>query len=393
MKAVVTLEQRFFESRGEWYSTGAFPESFWERYLEVFDEVLIVARAKKVDFVEENMVKVTNSKVKGRALPHYIGIKEAFQKRALLKRSLKKLVEEERGAYILRVGSPLADILAPLLRKKGAPYAVEVVGDPWDVFAPGAIKHPLRPLLRAYFSRKLKAQCAHADFASYVTEFALQERYPAPKAVATTHASSIDLREEHFYIRNIKEDFKVSNFLYVGTLEQLQKAPDILIKAFALAKAKRDDIRLGLIGDGRERPMLERLALSLGLQDKVTFYGHFNGPDAVRLKLQEYDAFILPSRGEGLPRAMIEAMASSMVCIGSSIGGIEELIPKEWIAPVGDAVALSEKILKARELGAQAASEIQRRNFNEAKKYLREEVGERRRNFYKKYRAFLEAKK
>ena len=48
---------------------------------------------------------------------------------------------------ILRVGSQIADLVLPVLHSRGRPFGLEVVGDPWDAFAPGSSTHPLRPLL------------------------------------------------------------------------------------------------------------------------------------------------------------------------------------------------------------------------------------------------------
>ena len=59
-------------------------------------------------------------------------------------------------------------------------------------------------------------------------------------------------------------------------------------------------------------------------------------------QLDAADVFVLPSRQEGLPRAMIEAMARSLPCVGSDVGGISELIP-DWVVPPNDPQALALK--------------------------------------------------
>ena len=48
MKVIVTLEQRFLTYENELYTEGAFPRKFWDRYLNVFDQVVVVARAQEV---------------------------------------------------------------------------------------------------------------------------------------------------------------------------------------------------------------------------------------------------------------------------------------------------------------------------------------------------------
>jgi len=66
-------------------------------------------------------------------------------------RCRRRILADVRGvvgpsdAVILRVCSQVAACLEPQLRRGGRPYGVEVVGDPYDVFAPGAVVHPLRP--------------------------------------------------------------------------------------------------------------------------------------------------------------------------------------------------------------------------------------------------------
>ena len=58
-----------------------------------------------------------------------------------------------------------------------ASSSLSVVDDPYDVFAPGAVKYSLRPLFRWYFT-PIARQCRNADGVAYVTERALQNRYP-----------------------------------------------------------------------------------------------------------------------------------------------------------------------------------------------------------------------
>lgn len=389
MKAIVTLEQRFYEFDGCLYTSGSFARSFWDRYLGVFDQVVIVARAQKMERLDPKLVKVSDEKVTYFALPYYVGIKQALQARREMKKALERLLREVRGAYILRVGSPIADILAPLLQGRSMEYAVEVVGDPWDVFAPGAVNHPLRPFLRRYFAAKLKWQCANASFCSYVTERALQLRYPPKKALATTHASSIDLREG-FFAKERQFDDQNDNWVFTGTLEQLQKAPDILLKAFKLVLHKKPNAKLSLIGDGRERPALEKMAEELKISENVRFVGHLSSPDLVREVLLDNPFFVLPSRGEGLPRAMIEAMACGCVCVGSDIGGMRELIPEEWITPVGHSKELANTMLKAMDMNREGKRLVSQRNQKQAKKYLKPVLDERRRRFYQEIRSRLE---
>ena len=54
------------------------------------------------------------------------------------------------------------------LRASGRPFGVQVIGDPFDAFAPGTLQHPLRPFFRWWYTRQLEQQVSHAACALYV---------------------------------------------------------------------------------------------------------------------------------------------------------------------------------------------------------------------------------
>ena len=373
----VVLEYRFDIYKNELYSKGGFPQTFWDRYLRIFDTVTIVARAKQVDKILPTDILISNDKINFIAIPYYVGILNRIKKHFKIVSVLKTLSDDKKSAFILRVGSPISDIIAPLLQNK-IKYAVEVVGDPFDVFAPGAVKTRLRPFLRLYFSYKLKKQCANANFSSYVTEYALQNRYPPLNSLESINASSIDLKEDFFFKRELVE-FKTKKWLFVGTLEQYQKAPDILIRAFGLLKDK--SIELTIVGDGRRRSDLEDLCLKYKIKN-VKFVGNLKSSLDVREYLKSHSFFVLPSRGEGLPRAMIEAMACSCICIGSDIGGIRELLDQEFIVEVGKVKPLALKIDEYSNKSAIELQSVSNRNYDLAREYLSHKLEKRRDHFY-----------
>lgn len=105
------------------------------------------------------------------------------------------------------------------------------------------------------------------------------------------------------------------------------KGWDIAIKAFSeVMKQCKDDIHLLLVGgftSSEFHRYLEGLVRKFRLEKKVTLAG--NRQDIPRL-LKASDIFVFPSRSEGLPAALIEAMASGLPCIASRVGGIPEII-------------------------------------------------------------------
>jgi len=103
-------------------------------------------------------------------------------------------------------------------------------------------------------------------------------------------------------------------------------------------------VELVIVGDGRCRAELERRAQACGIDPRETFIGRIPSGEAVRNELDRGDLFVLASKTEGLPRAMIEAMARALPCIGSDVGGIPELLAPRELVPRNDPHALSQKI-------------------------------------------------
>jgi colanic acid/amylovoran biosynthesis glycosyltransferase len=106
------------------------------------------------------------------------------------------------------------------------------------------------------------------------------------------------------------------------------KGQHVLLAAFRRLVQAGHDVRLRLIGDGPGRSSLETAAASDELQDLVAFEGAV-GPDRVRCILENADIFALSSFAEGIPVALMEAMAMELPCVSTSIAGIPELIRSE----------------------------------------------------------------
>ncbi len=392
MNVLVVLDYGFLRTPdGAVWSVVGMAYSFWARYLEVFDSVRVAARISEVAAAEPRWRRADGPHVSFAAIPPYRGPLQYALRRRRIRRAAARSFHPG-DAVILRVGSVLADALLPGLRKTGHPYAVEVIGDPWDTFSPGAMAHPLRPLFRRWFSHRLRAQCWGAGAAAYVTEEALQRRYPAAPGSLMTGFSDVELPPEAFVAapRPARAGRQGASILTVGTLEQLYKSQDVLIDAVGREVRDGQDLRLVFVGDGQYRAALEEQARREGLGDRVRFLGWLPGGPSVRSVLDMADLFALPSRQEGLPRAMVEAMARGLPCVGSTVGGIPELLPPEDLVPPGDAAALARKI---REIVTDPGrlARMSARNLEKARGYRNEALADRRRAFYRHVRRLTEA--
>jgi glycosyltransferase involved in cell wall biosynthesis len=345
MNLVLATELRIIRDKdGNFFSQdNVWNNQFIEqRYLKEFDYVFMLARVK-----EESQSNTCESKIIGNdkilviPLPHYIGPWQYLLKHKTIKKIIKENAISGR-TYIVRCPGVIATLLADVLTQRNIPYGVEVVGDPYDVFR--SINHPLSYYFRYKFTRDTKRIVQNASSCIYVTKEYLQRRYRPSENVFTTYASNVILRDE--FVQNTPRRYKTFSpikLISIGTLEQMYKAPDIVLKTIAKLISEGIPCYLQWLGEGKYLKKMEQLAMRLGVEKQVSFVG-----SVTREKIWEYldnaDLFLLVSTTEGLPRALIEAMARALPCIGSNVGGIPELLNEEAIVPPNNFLALSEKI-------------------------------------------------
>lgn len=338
MQLLILMERRFRRTPdGTIWTDGP---SFCQQYLGVFDRLEVLARVRDVNAPPDGWSRAGGEGIEFRTIPHYIGPKEYLSRRSKVREAIDHAYRRE-AAVIMRLPSFLSPHLTKRLEANGHPYGVEVVGDPADVFAPGVIQHPLRPLLRWWMPRLLRKQCARASAARYVTERALQRRYACPSHM--TGASDVDLPVEAFRSRPELHRYG-RHVVTIASMEQPYKGIQHLLDAVARCVRMGLDLQLTIIGRGRLQAEFERQSESLGLRARVAFRGALPAGAPVRAILDSADLFVLPSLTEGLPRAMVEAMARSVPCIGTAVGGIPELLAAENLVPPGDVASLAAKI-------------------------------------------------
>jgi glycosyltransferase involved in cell wall biosynthesis len=387
---VVTLEHRFDRTPdGAVWTQTQLLYPFWAPYLCVFDRVRAVARIRDVSAVPAGWKRADGPGVFFVAVPYYIGPWQYLLRCRRVRQAVRRAVGPA-DAVLIRGGSPMADTIETLLRRSGRPFGLEVLCDPYEAMAPGAVRHPLRPFFRWWFTRELRRQCRHACASAYVTEQTLQARYPCPGY--TAHFSDVQLEASALVLasRPCQPNRGMFTLAGVGSLEQRYKGFHVLIDAVADCVRAGLNLRLILVGDGKHRPELQRQTTALGLGERVHFLGQLTAGEPVRRQLNQVDLFILPSYAEGLPRAMIEAMARALPCLGSRVGGIPELLEPEDLVPPGDRVALARKIREVLTDPARLAS-MSARNLIKARTYQVDCLRDRQIGFYRYLRESTQA--
>lgn len=389
MRVVVYLEHRFERTPdGRIWTRSSFPYAFWTRYLDTFERVTVVARAQDRSTRTADTTPVEGPHVEFAPLPHYHGPLQFLAAAPRVANAALRAAGGPGDAVIMRVSSPVASLVVPYLRARHRPFGLEVVGDPHDVFAPGGVAHPLRPIFRWWYTRELRGQCMAADAVAYVTASGLEPRYPPRPDTFRTEYSSIELPPNAF-IEEPRSARRIPTspfrLVTVASLAQRYKGIDVLLGAMEICVRGGYDLDLTVVGEGRHRVELEDHAARLALSSRVHFVGELPRGKAVRTRLDAADLFVLPSRAEGLPRAMIEAMARGLPCLGTSVGGIPDLLPPADMVPPGNTGALAKAIISVVSDRERQAT-MSQRNWNRATQYRDDVLQERRIAFYRHLR-------
>lgn len=348
MNLIFVTEARFIKDKnGKVFGDTSFNKDLWDRYLTVFSHVYIMARVEtNADFIGQESNLSSTEKATFIELPYFIGPTQYLKVKKKLISVIKENIETLEANYLCRIPGNISNLVIKNLIHKNIPFGVEVVGDPWEVFAPGTIKHPFRTYFRWKGFFDLKDNIKKASAVLYVTKDALQKRYPAAKKAFKTSASNVKIKD-NLIVNHPKEHLKKEEYklISIGSLEQMYKAPDIVLKSIKNLNDNNINCKLIWLGEGVFREQMESLCKELNISHKVEFKGNVSAED-VRKYLDESDIFVLASRTEGLPRAIIEAMSLGLPCVGTNVGGIPELLDKEVLVPKNNEIALFNKIKK-----------------------------------------------
>ncbi len=328
----------YSDSSQEWYES----HSLW---LRSFDEVRIVARVESG--TRDSGKAVEGPGVSVVAVPSYRGARGAATRFLSVRKAIRQACVDSAAVYGGRFPGVIGALTLRAGKRIGARTFAHVVGDPYDLLKSGVAGRLGSAL--AWCARLFMAtQIARVDGAIYVSERTLQARYPLRPGSASLAWNSTSLTAEAFAaaakVPDPRRDF--TTVVAVGTHKQMYKGHDLLLEAVARLNSQGKRIRLWLIGGGDMHETLVELAQRLGIEQQVRFFGHLESPVKVREIVDRADLFAMPSRTEGVPRALAEAMALGLPCIGSNVGGIPELLPSECLVTPGSVTELTRLLEK-----------------------------------------------
>lgn len=268
-------------------------------------------------------------------------------------------------------------------KKLGIPYLSIVVGCSWDAMWNYDWRGKLLAL-PAFL--RLRNVVARSPYAIYVTKEFLERRYPCKGK--TTNASNVQIP---IFDDSILEDRidRINNsndecikLVTVADVDVRYKGQEYVIKALSRLKGKSSiNYHYYLIGGGNPA-FLRNIAHRYCIQDNI----HFVGPlshDNVLKQLDSMDICIHPSKQEGLPRALIEAMSRALPAIGTKVAGIPELLSQQSLVRKGSVTDIVNAVLRLS--NKKIMLEEARRNFNVASDYSIDVINARRQAFIQSF--------
>jgi len=180
--------------------------------------------------------------------------------------------------------------------------------------------------------------CCSADERAHAVALGLGARrcVVVPHGIRAFDAPSLNLRRR----LELPRDVVLAGF--IGRLES-QKAPDLLVEAVGLLHARGVPVHFAIAGEGTLRAGLERRLDDLGARQSVTWLGPVDG----RRLMSELDLLVMPSRYEGFPYVLLEALHCGVPVIATPVGGVVETNAGGTcgtVVPHNDAPALAQAI-------------------------------------------------
>lgn len=236
-----------------------------------------------------------------------------------------------------RLPEPLSLLVGCMALMRGKPFIANVVADPSHPRLGAGWRARSVDRLVLFTSRLLVRKAAATIF---VTRSYLQRICP-PGPGPTIVRSNVRIGQDWFRAPRSGLLGDRPRVVLVGSAQSWDKGQLVLLDAASLLAGEGLAIDVTFAGGGQHVDSLKDEARKRGLDEAVEVLGQVESSERLGEVLDEHDVFCLPSFSEGLPRAMVEAMARGLPAVGSTVGGIPELLPPEAVCEPGNAVDLA----------------------------------------------------
>lgn len=334
-------DHKFVRCRSGVWSPGNFSDKVFARYEPFQRHVVVMSRMIRGE--PDGCSRIGEEAVSFRPVKG-LHFSEILTSNLLVNLRLITTLVWRADVVVLRLPSVLGTLVgisAKLLRK---PVFVELVGDPYEALVGSRVSSSKVVVGARLFEMLTRKIIRYSTGVIYVTAQTLQRKFPTQGFSAA--ASNVELAFD-VPPRAKSVLFGAGEQVVIGSIASFAtpyKGVDVGIRAVAQLRERGVDCMYRVLGAGDKEYYLS-MAKELGVDDLVHFDGVRAHGQEVAGWLDELDIYIQPSRTEGLPRALVEAMSRGLPCVATSVGGMPELLPVEMLVDPGDALALAARII------------------------------------------------
>lgn len=344
-KLLISCDDYIFRHDGRYYFKSKEWYDFYQRYLRVFEELKIANRVIDEPELKKGRILVDDSRIEIHPLPIFHGPVEYAKNYFSTGRAMNNAVDG-CDAAILRLPSTVAQRISKQVLKAGIPYATEIVFDAQD--GADTSNNIVEKLLWRIIDKQMRSICSKADGVSCVTAKYLQQHYFSVKpGHFVSNYSTLALDKSFFTSPRQYPQKKILTIAHVDLQIGLhsRKGTDIIIQALEKLKKKGIIVNVSFAGDDWDNSTRKILnyAKEHGIDGQVSCPGFLS-----RQQLDDFlnnaDLFVLPTKAEGLPRVIIEAISKGLPTITTPASGNPELISSDYLVPFYDVDTLAKKI-------------------------------------------------
>lgn len=375
-------EGPLYRDRNNNYYGVHFTDAIRQRYLQLGSHVTFLMRVLEIEESDTDRLSAIDSEGFGVISVPNFKAPSLFIRNYWTARKIIENAVNDHDVVVVRMPSAISGIAASFAFRTRKPILAEFVGCTFDAYWNYSWQGKLIAHYKRAVQRRLLRRMSHIV---YVTKFFLQRRYPSD--AKQIYCSNVEIEETdadvlEVRLRNINE-LSDKPSLTIGTVAALDvpyKGQKDVVRAVWRLKKMGFRFKYLLVGQG-DPASLDTMIKSADVEDCVEIIGPLKHSEVFSF-YDRIDLYIQPSRQEGLPRALIEAMSRGCPCLGADTAGIPELLEPECIFKAGDVSGIVEKLLV---WDRERLLEQSKRNFREALNYRKNILEERRKRFFSEF--------
>lgn len=366
------------------YCNVTLTNEVFNRYFYVVDKLYVVVRTftteKTYDELNMKPLKLDNMiVVEVENLNTAVGL---LWEQKIFKKKISTLIKDV-DLIFARMPSTTSDAVISVAIKQKKLYLVEVGGCVWDAFwNHGFIGKMMAPYMYITARKNIKK----ASFATYVTKDFLQKRYPNKGVTAScsnVYLSQVDESVLDERLRKI-ESLDIAHPVFgqaVNSIDVKYKGEHLIIRAMKDLKEKGIIAEYQVVGPGTGKFLIAE-SKKYGVADQLKIMGTLKKSEIMEW-YKSIDLYVQPSKQEGLPRSVIEAMSVGCPVIGSNVAGIPELLDSDCLFNLNRSDGVINTLLH---IVNRDTMKIQaKRNYIKSKDYQLEDIENRRKEIFEKY--------